>query len=155
MSWKIQPLDLGALTATIETASEGLEGIDVQAIVDETVKNLYNGVKESDIATTMMMATRTRIEQEPNYTYVTARLLRNELVSTGLEFLGLSTDTLENDALETFLKKGIELDLLSPDLLNFDLAKLSAAIQPERSNQFTYLGLQTLFDRYFIHSNGI
>ncbi|WP_288401124.1 ribonucleoside-diphosphate reductase subunit alpha [uncultured Acinetobacter sp.] len=152
---QLQPLDLGALTTTIETASEGLEGIDVQAIVDETVKNLYNGVKESDIATTMMMATRTRIEQEPNYTYVTARLLRNELVSTGLEFLGLSTDTLENDALETFLKKGIELDLLSADLLDFDLAKLAAAIQPERSNQFTYLGLQTLFDRYFIHSNGV
>ena len=152
---QLQPLDLSALTATIETASAGLEGIDVQAIVDETVKNLYNGVKESDIATTMMMATRTRIEQEPNYTYVTARLLRNELVSTGLEFLGLSTDTSENDALEPFLKKGIELDLLSPDLLNFDLAKLSAAIQPERSNQFTYLGLQTLFDRYFIHSNGV
>ena len=152
---QLQPLDLGALTATIETASEGLEGIDVQAIVDETVKNLYNGVKESDIATTMMMATRTRIEQEPTYTYVTARLLCNELVGTGLEFLGLSTDTSENDALEPFLKKGIELDLLSPDLLNFDLAKLSAAIQPERSNQFTYLGLQTLFDRYFIHSNGV
>lgn len=152
---QFQPLDLDALTATIETASEGLEGIDVQAIVDETVKNLYNGVKESDIATTMMMATRTRIEQEPNYTYVTARLLCNELVGTGLEFLGLSTDTSENDALEPFLKKGIELDLLSPDLLNFDLAKLSAAIQPERSNQFTYLGLQTLFDRYFIHSNGV
>ena len=152
---QLQPLDLDALTATIQTASEGLEGIDVQAIVDETVKNLYNGVKESDIATTMMMATRTRIEQEPNYTYVTARLLSNELVSTGLEFLGLSTDTLENDALETFLKKGIELDLLSADLLNFDLAKLAAAIQPERSNQFTYLGLQTLFDRYFIHSNGV
>lgn len=152
---QLQPLDLSALTATIETASAGLEGIDVQAIVDETVKNLYNGVKESDIATTMMMATRTRIEQEPNYTYVTARLLCNELVGTGLEFLGLSTDTLESDALEPFLKKGIELDLLSPDLLNFDLAKLSAAIQPERSNQFTYLGLQTLFDRYFIHSNGV
>ena len=152
---QLQPLDLSALTATIETASAGLEGIDVQAIVDETVKNLYNGVKESDIATTMMMATRTRIEQEPNYTYVTARLLCNELVSTGLEFLGLATDTLESDALEPFLKKGIELDLLSPDLLNFDLAKLSAAIQPERSNQFTYLGLQTLFDRYFIHSNGV
>ena len=152
---QLQPLDLDALTATIQTASEGLEGIDVQAIVDETVKNLYNGVKESDIATTMTMATRTRIEQEPNYTYVTARLLCNELVKTGLEFLGLSTDTPESDALETFLKKGIELDLLSADLLNYDLAKLAAAIQPERSNQFTYLGLQTLFDRYFIHSNGV
>ena len=152
---QLQPLDLSALTSSIETASAGLEGIDVQAIVDETVKNLYNGVKESDIATTMMMATRTRIEQEPNYTYVTARLLCNELVGTGLEFLGLATDTSEGDALETFLKKGIELELLSAELLNFDLAKLAAAIRPERSNQFTYLGLQTLFDRYFIHSNGV
>ncbi|MDQ9950598.1 MULTISPECIES: ribonucleoside-diphosphate reductase subunit alpha [Acinetobacter] len=152
---QLQPLDLSALQATVSKAAEGLEGIDVQAIVDETVKNLYNGVKESDIATTMMMATRTRIEQEPNYTYVTARLLCNELVGTGLAFLGLSTDTPENNALEAFLKKGVELDLLSPDLLDFDLEKLSAAIQPERSNQFTYLGLQTLFDRYFIHSNGV
>jgi len=140
---QLRPLDLS------------VEGIDVQAIIDETVKNLYNGVKESDIATTMMMATRTRIEQEPNYTYVTARLLRDNLVATGLEFLGLAAETNEGDALETFLKKGIELDLLSPELLNFDLAKLAAAIQPERSNQFTYLGLQTLFDRYFIHSDGV
>ncbi|MDC5466711.1 ribonucleoside-diphosphate reductase subunit alpha [Acinetobacter baumannii] len=152
---QLQPLDLSALQATVNRAAEGLEGIDVQAIIDETVKNLYNGVKESDIATTMMMATRTRIEQEPNYTYVTARLLRDELVSTGLAFLGLPADTAENNALEAFLKKGVELDLLSPDLLKFDLKKLAAAIQPERSNQFTYLGLQTLFDRYFIHSNGV
>lgn len=152
---QLQPLDLSALQATVNRAVEGLEGIDVQAIIDETVKNLYNGVKESDIATTMMMATRTRIEQEPNYTYVTARLLRDELVSTGLAFLGLPADTAENNALEAFLKKGVELDLLSPDLLKFDLEKLAAAIQPERSNQFTYLGLQTLFDRYFIHSNGV
>ncbi|EXF19712.1 ribonucleoside-diphosphate reductase subunit alpha [Acinetobacter baumannii] len=152
---QLQPLDLSALQATVNRAAEGLEGIDVQAIIDETVKNLYNGVKESDIATTMMMATRTRIEQEPNYTYVTARLLRDELVSTGLAFLGFPADTAENHALEAFLKKGVELDLLSPDLLKFDLEKLAAAIQPERSNQFTYLGLQTLFDRYFIHSNGV
>ncbi|MCZ3009010.1 ribonucleoside-diphosphate reductase subunit alpha [Acinetobacter baumannii] len=152
---QLQPLDLSALQATVNRAAEGLEGIDIQAIIDETVKNLYNGVKESDIATTMMMATRTRIEQEPNYTYVTARLLRDELVSTGLAFLGLPADTAENNALEAFLKKGVELDLLSPDLLKFDLEKLAAAIQPERSNQFTYLGLQTLFDRYFIHSNGV
>ncbi|MCF9046280.1 ribonucleoside-diphosphate reductase subunit alpha [Acinetobacter nectaris] len=152
---QLQPLNLAELHAEISNAAEDLEGINVEAIVDETVKNLYNGVKASDIATTMIMATRTRIEQEPNYTYVTARLLRNELVKTGLAFLGLDVTTSEADALEAFLKKGIELDLLSPELLKFDLTKLSAAIQPERSNQFTYLGLQTLFDRYFIHSKGV
>lgn len=152
---QLHPLNLSLLTATVTKASEGLDNIDIQAIVDETVKNLYNGVKISDIATTMMMATRTRIEREPNYSYVTARLLRNELVADGLEFLGLPPDTLENNALETFLKKGVELELLSPDLLSFDLTQLSKAIQPERSNQFTYLGLQTLFDRYFLHKNGV
>ncbi|SDB92632.1 ribonucleoside-diphosphate reductase subunit alpha [Acinetobacter boissieri] len=151
----LQPLDLAALNTEISKAAEGLEGIDVQTIVDETVKNLYNGVKTSDIATTMIMATRTRIEHEPNYTYVTARLLRNELVQTGLQFLGLDTETSEANALEAYLKKGVELELLSPVLLDFDLEKLSNAIQPERSNQFTYLGLQTLFDRYFIHSKGV
>lgn len=111
---QLQPLDMSKLQTTLEKASEGLEGIDVQAIIDETVKNLYNGVKASDIATTMMMATRTRIEQEPNYTYVTARLLRDELVATGLAFLGLSEDTPESEALEAFLKKGSSLNCLMP-----------------------------------------
>lgn len=149
----LKPLDLSVLQQAIEIAAEGLEGIDVQAIVDETVRNLYHGVNESDISTTMMMATRTRIEQEPNYTYVTARLLRDDLLKEGLAFLGLPLDTVENNALEAFLKKGVELELLDAELLSFNLSTLQDAIKPERSNQFTYLGLQTLYDRYFIHSN--
>lgn len=151
---QLKPLDLGALQHSVEQAAAGLDGIDTQAVIDETVRNLYNGVKESDISTTLIMATRTRIEQEPNYTYVTARLLRDDLLKEGLAFLGLPLDTLENDALETYLNKGVALELLSPELLKFDLTQLKAAIQPERSNQFTYLGLQTLYDRYFIHSEG-
>ncbi len=138
-----------------QQAAHDLQGIDVQAVVDETVRNLYDGVAEADIATTMMMATRTRIEQEPNYTYVTARLLREELMKEGLAFLGLPLDTPEPEALPVFLKKGVELELLDAGLLSFDLARLQAAIQPERSGQFTYLGLQTLYDRYFIHSNDV
>ena len=152
---QLKPLDLNALQQSIEQAAFDLEGIDTQAVIDETVRNLYNGVNEDDISTTMMMATRTRIEQEPNYTYVTARLLRDDLVKEGLTFLGLPVDTLENDALEPFLQRGVELELISPELLKFDLAQLKAAIKPERSNQFTYLGLQTLYDRYFIHSNDV
>ena len=152
---QLKPLDLNALQQSIEKAAFDLEGIDTQAVIDETVRNLYNGVNEDDISTTMMMATRTRIEQEPNYTYVTARLLRDDLVKEGLTFLGLPVDTLENDALEPFLQRGVELELISPELLKFDLAQLKAAIKPERSNQFTYLGLQTLYDRYFIHSNDV
>ncbi len=152
---QLKPLDLNALQHSIEQAAFDLEGIDTQAVIDETVRNLYNGVNEDDISTTMMMATRTRIEQEPNYTYVTARLLRDDLLKEGLTFLGLPVDTLENDALEPFLQRGVELELISPELLKFDMAQLKAAIKPERSNQFTYLGLQTLYDRYFIHSNDV
>ena len=149
------PLSSINLNASVAAAAEGLEGIDVNAVVTETVKNLYNGVKEEDIATTLMMATRTKIEQEPNYSYVTARLLASELKLQAFEFLGLKNDCLEKDTLSVFLEKAVELSLVSPELLKFNLEKLSAAIKPERTNQFTYLALQTLFDRYFIHSNNI
>ena len=84
-------------------------------MIEETVKNLYDGVAEADIATTMMMATRTRIEQEPNYTYVTARLLREDLLKEGLSFLGLPLDTPEGDALPVYLQRGVELEMLNPD----------------------------------------
>lgn len=152
---ELTPLSIPDLTQTVSEAAEGLEGIDVKAVVTETIKNLYNGVKVEDISTTLMMATRTKIEQEPNYSFVTARLLAKSLKQQAFEFLGLDDACLENDALAVYLNKAIELKLVSPELLNFDLEKLAAAIKPERSNQFTYLGLQTLFDRYFIHSNEI
>jgi|GEM_PF-7962 len=150
-----KPLDLGALQNTMQTVAAGLDGIDVQAVVEETVRNLYDGVAESDVATTLMMATRTRIEQEPNYTYVTARLLLQDLLKEGLAFLNLPLDTSEADALPVYLKRGVELELLDPALLTYDVATLAKAIDSNRSNQFTYLGLQTLYDRYFLHSNDV
>ncbi|MFZ3193563.1 MAG: ribonucleoside-diphosphate reductase subunit alpha [Moraxellaceae bacterium] len=150
-----KPLDLGALQNTMQSVAAGLDGIDVAAVVEETVKNLYDGVAESDVATTLMMATRTRIEQEPNYTYVTARLLLQDLLKEGLAFMGLPLDTSEADALPVYLQRGVELELLHPELLTYDIATLAKAIDSNQSNQFTYLGLQTLYDRYFLHSNDV
>ena len=150
-----KPLDLGLLERTMQFAAQGLEGIDVQDVINETLKNLYDGVREEDVATTMILATRTRIESEPNYTYVTARLLREDLLKEGLTFLGLPLDTSEGDALETYLKRAVELELVHPELLTYNLDVLKAAIKPERGAQFTYLGLQTLYDRYFLHSNDV
>lgn len=152
---ELEPLNLDKLTKTVADASTGLDNVSVEAIVDETVKNLYNGVKVSDISTTLMMAARTRIEQEPNYTYVTARLLAKELKSKATDFLGLDHSVPEGQTLKTFLTKAVELELISPDLLTYDLDKLAAAINPERTNNFTYLGLQTLFDRYFLHHENV
>lgn len=151
----LTPLNTAKLKATVEIAAKGLENIDVDAIVAETVKNLYNGVKISDISTTLMMATRTRIEHEPNYSYVTARLLAKELKAKSNDFLGLDHALSEGDTLKAVLTKCIELDLVSPTLLEFDLEKLAAAINSERTNNFTYLGLQTLYDRYFLHHQDV
>ena len=150
-----QPLNLGQLQHTMQSVAAGLDGIDVEAVVEETVKNLYDGVAESDVATTLMMAARTRIEQEPNYTYVTARLLLKDLLHEGLTFMNLPLDTSEADALLVYLQRGVELELLDPSLLTYDVARLAKAIDSNQSNQFTYLGLQTLYDRYFLHSNDV
>ncbi|MGH8494220.1 MAG: ribonucleoside-diphosphate reductase subunit alpha, partial [Moraxellaceae bacterium] len=157
-----KPLNLARLEALVSNACEGLEGVDAGLIVDDVLRNLYDGVKESDINTTMVMCARVLIEQEPNFTYVTARLLMDQLRSEALSFLGVAESATQGDmsvhypnALSAYIAKGIELELLSPDLATYDLAALGRAIRPERDFQFTYLGLQTLYDRYFIHSNDV
>ena len=156
------PLDLLRLQHLIDDACSGLEGVEPQHILEETLKNLYDGVSTQDINTSMVMTARTLIEQEPNYSYVTARLLLDRLRSEALGFLELKDNATQGDmavqyaqALPRYIDKGIELELLSPELAKFDLEQLAAAIVPERDLQFGYLGLQTLYDRYFIHSNDI
>ncbi len=157
-----RPLDTARLEALVTNACEGLEGVNAALVVEETLKNLYDGVKESDITTTLVMCARVMIEQEPNYTYVTSRLLMDQLRTEALSFLGIASTASQEDmarhypaALHLYIAKGIELELLAPELAQFDLARLGAALRPERDFQFTYLGLQTLYDRYFIHSNDI
>jgi ribonucleoside-diphosphate reductase alpha chain len=114
-----QPLDLGRLELLVNTACEDLTGVNAQAIIEETLKNLYDGVKESDLATTMVMCARVHIEQEPNYTYVTARLLLDQLRSEALGFLEITDKASPADmaefypqALVSYLKRGVELELL-------------------------------------------
>ena len=157
-----RPLDTARLEGLVINACEGLASVDATLIVEETLKNLYDGVKESDINTTMVMCSRVLIEQEPNYTYVTARLLMDHLRAEALSFLGIAAKATQGEmtlhypeALKRYIAKGIELELLAPELGQFDLARLGSALKPERDFQFTYLGLQTLYDRYFIHSNDI
>jgi ribonucleoside-diphosphate reductase alpha chain len=99
------------------------------------------------------------VEKDPNYSFVTARLLMDTIRAEALTFLGIATEATQSEmhyrygaALKSYIEKGVELELLSPHLLEFDLNVLGEAIQAERDQQFTYLGLQTLYDRYFIHS---
>ena len=156
------PLDTERLLTIITEACEGLEDVSRDAIYDETLKNLYPGVKMEDVRTSLVMTARTMVEKDPNYSYVTARLLMDTLRSEALNFLGIAEAATQSEmhyryaaTLKPYIEKGVELDLLSPLLLEFDLSLLGEALQAERDQQFTYLGLQTLYDRYFIQSEGI
>lgn len=156
------PLDTARLRTVIDEACEGLDSVSADAIYTETIKNLYPGVRIADVRTSSVMTARTMVEKDPNYSYVTARLLLDTLRSEALGFLGIAENATQGEmhyrypaALRTYIEKGTELGLLSPHLLDYDLEVLGEALKAERDAQFTYLGLQTLYDRYFIHSEGV
>lgn len=156
------PLDTARLRTVIEEACEGLSDVSADTIYNETLKNLYPGVKMEDVRTSLVMTARTMVEKDPNYSYVTARLLMDTLRAEALGFLGITDSATQSEmhyryaaTLKPYIEKGVELGLLSPHLLDFDLGVLGEALKAERDQQFTYLGLQTLYDRYFIHSEGV
>lgn len=154
----IIPLDFATLTKQIANACAGLENVSPQLILDDVKRNLFDKVPEHEINKALIMSARTLIEKEPNYTYVAARLLLDDLRAEAFNFLELknnSDEFLYSDYLEAYFDIGIKLGLLDPKLKTFDLTMLKAAIKPERDKQFTYLGLQTLYDRYFIHFEGV
>lgn len=157
-----QLLDINRLHTIVKEACSDLEFVDAQAIVGEALKNLYDGVSNDDLSTSLVMTARTMIEQEPNYTFVTARLLMDKLRREALTFLNIAKSATHHDmhslypqALPAYIERGVQLELLSPELKKFDLAKLGAALKADRDHQFTYLGLQTLYDRYFIHWDNV
>ena len=152
------PLDINRLAAVVNHACEDLEDVNADSILEESIKNLYDGVSISDMKSALVMSARTKVEQEPNYSFVTARILLDELRSEALSFLGVTEESSHPEmkenypkAFKAYIDKGIELEMLDPNLKTFDLDKLGAAIDHDRDYQFTYLGLQTLYDRYFIH----
>ena len=155
-------LDMNRLEEMVKEACEGLEDTNPQLILEEANKNLYDGVSEEDARTSLVMTSRTLVEQEPNYTYVTARILLDNIRTESLTYLGMQKqatqkemESLYPEALRNFLAKGVENEILNPELLEMDVEKLGQAIISSRDNDFTYLGLQTLYDRYFIHHDEV
>lgn len=153
-------LDMDRVNRMVGEACEGLEGTDPQMIIDEANKNLYDGVSIEDVKTSLVMTARTLVEKEPNYTYVTARILQDNIRTEALTYLGMQPlatqqemQSLYPEALRRFIAKGIENDILNKELLEMDIEKLGNAIKSEKDGNFTYLGLQTLYDRYFIHDD--
>jgi ribonucleoside-diphosphate reductase alpha chain len=152
------PLDFGRLHTLIESACEGL-GADVRPdpILAETRRNLYDGVPIDEVHKAAILAARTLIEKDPGYTRATARLLlhtiRKEIL--GEEVLQSDMQARYAEYFPIYIKKGVQAELLDEKLLQYDLARLGAALKAERDLQFDYLGLQTLYDRYFLHVNDV
>ena len=148
------PLNMAELRDLVESACADL-GADVKAepILAETRRNLYDGVPLDEVFKAAIMAARTLIEKEPSYTRATARLLlhtiRREILGENLSQAQMATRYAEY--FPQFIKKGVEAELLDEKLMQFDLVKLGAALDASRDLQFDYLGLQTLYDRYFLH----
>ena len=147
-------LDMAALRTVIEAACEGLgTNIDATPIITETIKNLYDGVPMAQVYDSAILASRTLIEKDPAYSQVTARILmhviRKEIF--GKEVLQGDTQAEYSTYFAKYINEGISAELLDPRMREFDLPRLAAALNASRDLQFNYLGLQTLYDRYFLH----
>ncbi|WP_128113056.1 ribonucleoside-diphosphate reductase subunit alpha [Polynucleobacter necessarius] len=147
-------LDTAALRTVIEAACEGLgTHIDATPIITETIKNLYDGVPMAQVYDSAILASRTLIEKDPAYSQVTARILmhviRKEIL--GKEVLQGDMQSEYSTYFAKYINEGISAELLDPRMREFDLPRLAAALNASRDLQFNYLGLQTLYDRYFLH----
>ncbi len=151
-----RPLDLAQLAALVAAACEGLPKTDPQAILQATMRDLYDGVPMDEVRKSLILSARALIEKDPDYTYVTARLLlhniRREVL--GEEVSQAEMTTRYAEYFPQFIRQGIEAELLDERLAQFDLERLAQALVAERDDQFQYLGLQTLYDRYFLHIDG-
>ncbi|WP_218510216.1 ribonucleoside-diphosphate reductase subunit alpha [Variovorax sp. dw_308] len=147
-------LDIEELKGLIESACEGLgASITAAPIQAETMRNLYDGVPLDEVYKASILAARTLIEKDPDYTFATARLLLHTIFREilGREVAPAERATAYADYFPHFIKKGVENELLDEKLLQYDLVKLGGALKAERDLKFDYLGLQTLYDRYFLH----
>ncbi|WP_168795254.1 ribonucleoside-diphosphate reductase subunit alpha [Paraburkholderia aromaticivorans] len=153
-----RPLDLAALRGIIELACSNLgDAVSADPIIAETVKNLYEGVPMSQVYDSAILAARTMIEKDPAYSQATARILLHTIRREILEEEVTQTEMGERYAeyFPQFIKRGVQAELLDDKLLQFDLKRLGAALDNNRDLQFGYLGLQTLYDRYFLHHDGV
>jgi ribonucleoside-diphosphate reductase alpha chain len=147
-----KPLDLERLTALVRESCAGLPDVDADRILKATLKDLYDGVAVEEVRKGVVLSARALIEKDPAYSYVTARLLLD-----ALRFEALGEEAAQHDMavkypeyFPRFVKHGVKIGLLNEALLQYDMKRLGEALQPERDLQFGYLGLQTLYDRYFL-----
>lgn len=153
---RLEPLNIDKINRCAERACVGLFGVSSSEIVLDAHVQLYNKVSTSEIDKSLILSARSKIEKEPNYAYAAARILANTIYKEVFGE-GADADGFELQYRKAFivnLKKLVKADRLNPALLEFDLKRLADALIVENDNKFKYFGLQTLYDRYFIHIDG-
>jgi ribonucleoside-diphosphate reductase alpha chain len=156
------PVDLDRIERVVREACEGLDGADADRVLADTRGLLYDGISAAELDQAPVLAARALVETDPDHSTVSARLLLDVLRREAFGALGLDEprDHAEataryGDYLAAYVRRGVDLGQLDPALAEFDLDRLLAALRPERDLEFTFLGLQTLYDRYFLHSRGV
>jgi ribonucleoside-diphosphate reductase alpha chain len=157
-----KPLDMDRVNTIVKESCRNLDQVKAEPVIKDAVRNLYNQAKYSDVHKSLIMAARALVEREPNYTYVSARLLLDSLRSEALTKLKIQSEATFDEMakiypsyFKAYIAHGIAQGMLDAKMADFNLDKLAKAMLPERDMQFTYLSLQTLYDRYFIHDHGV
>ncbi|HVT46440.1 MAG TPA: ribonucleoside-diphosphate reductase subunit alpha [Vicinamibacterales bacterium] len=163
---RLVPLDREAWRRSLEAACRGLASVSADRVLEAAAPNIYDEIAEADLMVASTLAARALIDRQPEYTYVSARLLLASLAVEALGFvhgeahtpMAFTVDRLDEDYRSYFpayVRRAVDLELAAPELASFDLGRLATAIRPERDLQFQLLGLQTLYDRYFLHHDGV
>jgi len=158
-----QPLNLDRLYEVAAEACANLNNVSVDEILEDTQRNLFDGVPQKDVARMLVMSARTLIEKQPDYSYAAARLLLDDMRTEALSFIHNVPSSATQTEMQMqygsyfthYINRAVDLELLDPRLQEFDLEYMGKQLDASRDHQFTYLGLQTLYDRYFIHSNDV
>ena len=162
-SGNLAPLDHQRLALIVREACDGLPETSAETVLAETYRNLYDGIAAHELTLAPILAARTLIETEPTYSEASARLLMDQLRAEALSFVSGRPERASQAEMSerypeyflSYIAKGIETELLDPELARFDLDRLGRALKPERDMSFQFLGLQTLYDRYFLQTRGV
>jgi ribonucleoside-diphosphate reductase alpha chain len=153
------PLDVDRLRVIVAEAADGLDSVDPELILDETLGSCYDGIAQHEVELALVMAARSYVETEPQYSFAASRLLLDQIRREALGRVhGEPRQASQADMTEAYadyfpryIQVGIDAGHLDPELATFDLDRLATAIRPGRDLDFTFLALQTLYDRYLLH----